>query len=296
VGVCTASALLAEWLAVRLMGVPGSLRDYSAAITGVLLGLTLPPGFPLWMAALGGLVSIWLGKTLFGGLGANVFNPALVGRAFLQAAFPVAITTWHAPLLPGRMLQPIATSLTWPFLAIGTTGGVDGATTATPLALMKFEGVATETAPLALGHVAGSAGETGALLIVLCGAYLAWRNLLDWRIPVGILATVALFTALLGLLLEGIPSPWFMLTSGGLMLGAVFMATDMATSPVTPGGVWLFAALIGALTVVIRLWGGLPEGVMYAILLGNALVPLLNQVTQPRVYGTGRKPKGKEGA
>jgi electron transport complex protein RnfD len=283
--VCTLSAVVTEHVVCRLTRHATTVADYSAVITGLLLGLTLPPGFPLWMGAVGGIASIALGKTIFGGLGFNVFNPALVGRAFLQAAFPVAITTWTVPLLPGRFTGLISSSLALPLMK----GAADAATGATPLAALKFEQQLTPDQPLLLGTVSGSLGETSALLILACGAYLAWRNMLDWRIPVGILATVFLFSGLLHLIGADFPPPLFMLGSGGLMLGAVFMATDMVTSPVTTVGVWFFSALIGVLTVVIRIWGGLPEGVMYAILLGNGLVPLINRLTQARIYGEAKK-------
>lgn len=277
----TASCLLAEAASCRLMGKESPLADYSAAITGILLGLTLPPGFPLWMAALGGAAAILLGKTLFGGLGANIFNPALVGRAFLQASFPVAITTWSPAAAIGRFTSVFPATFTPPFMR----PVVDGFSGATPLAAMKFDGIEAQAGDLFLGAVAGSAGETCALLILLCGAYLAARKMLDWRIPAGILLTVAVSSAALHAFDPKYPSAVFMLGSGGLMLGAVFMAADMVSSPVTPLGVWLYAALIGILVVVIRIWGGLPEGVMYAVLLGNAAAPGLNRVTQPRIYG-----------
>ena len=280
----TFSALFTEQLVCRFSGALSTLRDFSAAITGLLLGLTLPPGFPLWMAVVGGVASILLGKTLFGGLGFNIFNPALVGRAFLQAAFPVAITTWSAPFAATRFGGFISSSLALPLLKAAP----DGTTGATPLAAWKFEQHLTGDADLFLGAISGSAGETSAVLILVCGGYLAVRKMLDWRIPVGILGTVVLISGAVHLLDASAPSPLFMLNSGGLMLGAVFMATDMVTSPVTPLGIWTFTVIIGALTVIIRLWGGLPEGVMYAILVGNGFVPLLNLLTQPRVYGTGK--------
>jgi Na+-translocating ferredoxin:NAD+ oxidoreductase subunit D len=251
----------------RLLGPGGALRDGSAAITGILLGLTLPSGFPLWMAALGGAFGIGFGKLIFGGLGQNIFNPALLGRAFLQAAFPVAITTWPA------------------------VRGVDAVTAATPLGLMKFEREFTAAAPLMWGNTGGSLGETAGVLILLCGGYLAWKNYLNWRIPASIFLTVALFSGILfSLDATRYPSPVFMLFSGGLMLGAIYMATDMVTSPVTHAGAWIFGIGIGALVVLIRVWGGLPEGVMYAILFMNALVPFINRATQPRVFGTERVP------
>lgn len=264
----------------------GTLADGSAAITGILLGLTLPAGMPLWMPFVGGVVAIGIGKLIFGGLGYNIFNPALLGRAFMQAAFPVAITTW-----PGAgMLRRDWWSLAGDNFALPLmSGSTDAITAATPLGLFKFERELTPVRDLVLGTTGGSLGETSALLILVCGAYLAWRGYLNWRIPLGILATVAGFQAILHLLApDRFATASFMLFSGGLMLGAVFMATDMVTAPVTNLGRWIFAAGIGALVVVIRVWGGLPEGVMYAILLMNAFVPFINRATQPRVFGHAR--------
>jgi electron transport complex protein RnfD len=168
--------------------------------------------------------------------------------------------------------------------------GVDAFTGATPLARWKFENVTASAHDLLSGAMTASAGETSALLILMCGMYLAARKFMDWRIPVAVLASAA-FTAWMFQLADPsrYPSPTFVLLSGGLMLGAVFMATDMATSPVTPIGVWVYGALIGILTIMIRYFGGLTEGVMYAILLGNALTPLIDQYTQPRVFGTRQK-------
>lgn len=285
--VVTASCLGTEQLCNRLTGRANTLGDNSAVITGLLLALTLPPGFPLWMGAVAGFIAIGLGKAVFGGLGCNIFNPALVGRAFVQAAFPTAITTWHAPFLDGRFTHFIPTSLAMPFLA--PAPAVDAVSGATPLAQYKFEHFTTHTLDLFLGGTAGSLGETSAILILLCGGYLAARRLLNWRIPVAVLASAFAVSAAFALA-DGqrYPDPWFMLGSGGLMLGALFMATDPVGAPVTPRGVWLYGALIGVVTVVIRLFGNLPEGVMYAILLGNAATPLIEAVTQPRVYGTSR--------
>lgn len=261
-----------------------TLADGSAAITGILLGLTLPAGMPLWMACLGGAFSIGIGKILFGGLGYNIFNPALLGRAFLQAAFPVAITTW--PKVGGSFWALRGDLFAFPF----TKGHApDAITAATPLGLFKFEHHLTDAGSLFFGNVGGSIGETSALLILLCGGYLALRRFLDWRIPVSILGTVALLQWVLHRANPtAYATPTFMLLSGGLMLGAVFMATDMVTAPVTRRGRWLFGATIGLTVVVIRVWGGLPEGVMYAILLANALVPFINKATQPRVFGASR--------
>ena len=269
-----------------LWGKKGAVRDGSAAITGILLGLCLPAGLPLWMAVLGGAFSIGFGKLIFGGLGQNIFNPALLGRAFLQAAFPVALTTW--PAVEGVSWWSLrGDNFALPLMS----AQVDAVTAATPLGLMKFERVTTPVADLAFGTTGGSLGETGAILILLCGGYLALRNYLNWRIPASIVITVAVFTAVLHLIdASRYPTPQFMVLSGGLMLGAMYMATDMVTSPVTHRGAWIFGAGIGFLVVVIRMWGGLAEGVMYAILIMNALVPFINRATQPRVFGTaGRK-------
>ncbi|HSJ23427.1 MAG TPA: RnfABCDGE type electron transport complex subunit D [Longimicrobiales bacterium] len=278
------AAVAGTLLTERLTGPRSTLRDGSALITGLLLGLILPPGFPLWMAFAGGVVAIGFGKVIFGGLGQNVFNPALVGRAFLQAAFPAAITTW--PALGGSRLELPGDNFALPLMS----PQVDAITEATPLGLMKFEHTATDLGSLLLGNTGGSIGETSALLILLCGAYLAWKRYLDWRIPVSIFATVAALSGLLWVINpERYADPLFMLFSGGLVFGAVYMATDMVTSPVTRMGAWIFGAGIGALVVLIRTWGGLPEGVMYAILLMNAMVPFINRATRPRVFGTARR-------
>ncbi len=297
VGVCTASTVLTEHLICRLRGKESTITDYSAVITGILLALTLPPGFPLWMAAVGGVVAVGLGKAAFGGLGFNPFNPALVGRAFLQAAFPVAITTWTPAGVSGRFLAAIPSTLALPFMkppSVAEYGAaaVDGFSGATPLAQMKFEGTVPALPDLVLGTSPGTVGETSAILILLCGAYLVARRMMDWRIPVSILVTVFIVSGAFALSRpEAYPNPFYMLFSGGLMLGAVFMATDMVGSPSTPRGVWIYGILIGILTVVIRLKGGLPEGVMYAILLGNAATPHIDALTQPRIYGARKEEK-----
>ncbi len=296
--VTTLSCALTESLFCWLAGRDNTLKDYSVIITGLLLALTLPPGFPLWMAAVAGFTGVAIGKALFGGLGQNVLNPALVGRAFVQAAFPVAITTWSPAFAPGRFNEFIPSTLTPPLMQPPDIGewiqalSADGFTGATPLALQKFEHITTETSDLLLGMTAGSTGETGALLILFCGIYLALRRMMDWRIPVSMLGTAYVTAAFFHWLHPTLfPEPAFMLFAGGLMLGAMFMASDMVASPVTPLGVWIYGGLIGYLTIIIRLFGGLPEGVMYAILLGNAASPLISSVTQPRVFGARKKEK-----
>ena len=274
----TAGALLPE----RLYGRRGALGDGSAVITGLLLGLTLPPGLPMWMAFLGGVFGIAFGKLVFGGLGGNIFNPALLGRAFLQAAFPVALTTW--PTLGGDWWSLRGDNFALPLMSAKS---LDALTGATPLGLFKFEQTGQEFTDLLFGSTSGSLGETAGLVILICGGYLALKNYLNWRIPVSILATVALLSGVIRLLGgDKYPDPQFMLFSGGLMLGAVYMATDMVTSPTTHRGAWIFGFGIGFLVVVIRIWGGLAEGVMYAILLMNALVPFLNRATRPKVFGS----------
>jgi electron transport complex protein RnfD len=286
-----AAACLGALGTERLFGRGGSLADGSAVITGLLLGLCLPAGLPLWMAALGGAFGIGLGKLVFGGLGQNVFNPALLGRAFLQAAFPVPITTW--PLASGGFFTLRGDNFALPFMRADAP---DVVTAATPLGLWKFEQKPTETWDLLIGNTGGSLGETAAIVILLAGAYLAARQYLNWRTPVSIFLTVALFSGILYLVNPArFASPAFMLLSGGLVIGAVYMATDMVTSPVTNTGRWLFGIGVGVLVVVIRVWGGLPEGVMYAILLMNAMVPFINRATQPRIFGTNTA-HGRRGA
>ncbi|MAE70848.1 MAG: electron transporter RnfD [Gemmatimonadetes bacterium] len=276
-----AGALLPE----RIWSRVGAVRDGSALITGILLALTLPPGIPIWMAFAGAFFGVAFGKLVFGGLGQNPFNPALLGRAFLQAAFPVALTTW--PLPGGNWLAFKGDTLALPLMSANAP---DAVTAATPLGLMKFEHTSTSLFDLFLGFTGGTLGETSAALVLICGGYLAWRRFLEWRIPASIFATVALLSGLFFLIDPArYPNPLFMLLSGGLMLGAVFMATDMVTSPTTHKGCWIFGVGIGALVVVIRLWGGLAEGVMYAILLMNALVPFINRWTQPTLFGSRKK-------
>jgi electron transport complex protein RnfD len=303
--VCTGVCLGTEHAFCRLSGRPTTLSDWSAAITGILMALILPPGFPLWMAAVASFISIAVGKQFFGGLGYNVFNPALVGRAFAQAAFTVPITTWTPGMAHRRFFEFIPTTLTPPFLAPDMERfaawveqlKIDGYTGATPLAMMKFENLESDRIELFLGTLASSAGESSALLILIGGLYLAYRRMLDWRIPAGVLGSAFVLSGIFYLVNSThYPTPFFTLASGGLMLGAVFMATDMVSSPVTPAGIWLYGILIGSVTVVIRLFGGLNEGVMYAILLGNAAAPLLNNITQPRIFGGPSRWKKKEKA
>ena len=298
----TLACLVTEHVCCRLAGNRSSVGDFSAVITGLLLGLTLPPGFPLWMGVVGAFIAIAPAKMLFGGLGFNVFNPALVGRAFLQAAFPVAIESYTPANALHRFFEFIPTTLAIPLIKAAPLTDwiprvrVDGFTGATPLMLQKFDRITTDSWALFLGARPGSAGETSALLILLCGLYLIARKFMDWRIPAAMLSGVLLTSGAFYLSdAARYPSPVFVLLSGGLMLGAMFMATDPVASPVTPLGMWIYGLLMGLITVLIRFKGGLAEGVMYAILLGNAVSPLIGKLTQPRTYGQRvRSLRGKE--
>jgi electron transport complex protein RnfD len=225
------------------------------------------------MAIIGAVVAIGIGKQVFGGLGHNIFNPALVGRAFLQTAFPVAMTTW----VPPAMIK------------------VNTITFATPLGNLKFqEAISRETLTplkeLFWGNVGGCLGETSAIALILGGLYLLFRRSIDWRIPVGIIISLSLFTGIFWLANPGkYASPLFHVLAGGLIIGAFFMATDMVTSPISPSGAWIYALGIGLVIGLIRLFGGYAEGVMYSILFMNAFVPLLNRYTRPRILGEERK-------
>jgi len=235
--------------------------------------MTLPASFPIASAIIGAVVAIALGKQVFGGLGYNIFNPALVGRAFLQAAFPVAMTTWIPPV----------------------TLKIDTVTFATPLAGLKFQnavalGTLTSLKDLFWGNIGGCLGETSAIALLLGGLYLLFRRVIDWRIPLAILLSLSAFTGVFWIANPGkYASPLFHLLAGGLLLGALFMATDLVTTPVVPLATWIYALGIGFLVGLIRLFGGYPEGVMYSILIMNAFVPLLGHNIRPRILGQRRK-------
>jgi electron transport complex protein RnfD len=258
---CVVTAVLTEAVVQRIRRQPLTLYDGSAVVSGLLLALTLPPALPWWAAVLGTIFALMVGKHLFGGLGANVFNPALVGRAFLAATFPVFMTTWTQPLSLHTM------------------------SAATPLGALKFGGQTPPVWDLLLGNVGGCLGETSALAILAGGVYLVGRRYADWRTPVGYLGTVALLSAIFWLLQPDRGSPVFHLLAGGLMFGAVYMATDPVTTPVTRRGRFLFGMGAGVVVMVIRFWGTNPEGVMFSLLFMNALTPLLNRTTIPRPLG-----------
>jgi electron transport complex protein RnfD len=277
------SCLATEHLLAKQYNQSSTIGDWSAVITGIIYALTLPPGLPLWMVFMGGVIGIALGKLLFGGLGSNVFNPALVARAFLQAAFPASLTHWTPAFTDDRFTSLPSSTLTLPFLS----PVYDAVSSATPLAAMKFSHESTAVSDLLFGLTDGSLGETSSIIILLGGVYLVARNMMNWRIPVGIFLAVIVLSSLFHWLQpDHYPGPVFMLFSGGLMLGAVFMATDMVASPITNLGCFIYGVMIGALIVIIRYWSGLPEGVMYAILFMNAVSPHIDNFIQPVVFGS----------
>ncbi|MFH0871524.1 MAG: RnfABCDGE type electron transport complex subunit D [bacterium] len=257
---CVLGSMLTEAVTRKIVNRPSSLSDGSALVTGLLLAYCLPPNCPYWICIVGAASSIVLAKELYGGLGYNLFNPALVGRAILLAAWPTQMTTWMMPRVE------------W-------LGRLDAVTGATPLTALKLRGQTAPLLDLFTGRVGGSLGETSALALLIGAAYLLLRRIIDWRIPTSFILTVFLLSAALG------GDPLFAILSGGVILGAFFMATDYVTSPITPKGKIIFGLGCGAITVLIRSYGGYPEGVCYAILLMNCTTPLLEKYTQPEGYG-----------
>ena len=259
------SALLAEYLFQRVMNKPVTVNDYSAAITGVLLAFNLPPNVPFWIPVFGSVFAIIVVKQLFGGLGSNFINPALAARALLLASFPVHMTSW--------------------------TFAHDAVTSATYLAIVKrnpaaFSPEISDYMALLFGKVGGCLGETSAVALIIGGIYLLVRRIINWRIPAFYIGSFVLFAWIFGR--TGFFT-WhnilFEVLNGGLLMGAFFMATDYATSPITPNGKVVFAVGCGFLTVIIRFFGGYPEGVSYAIIIMNLFVPLIEKYIRPRVYG-----------
>ncbi|MFA6233552.1 MAG: RnfABCDGE type electron transport complex subunit D [Bacteroidota bacterium] len=265
IAIAVVFAVGTEALIQYLMKKPIAVMDGSAVITGLLLGLIVPPNFSLVFTALGSVFSIAIGKMVFGGLGYNIFNPALAGRAFLQAAFPVAITTWTIPHF-----------------------AVDAVSKATPLAAFKFDRVLTDITPMIVGNVGGSLGETSAIAVLIGGIFLLVTGVANWRVPVSMIVGVLVFGGAIWLIDPAAPNPVFHIFAGSFLFAAMFMATDMVTSPVTGKGIWIYGLGISLILVLIRVYGGLPEGVMYSILFMNALVPLINRYTHPKIFGEGQ--------
>jgi len=276
------SSMVFEYLITKyLLKKTPTLTDGSAAITGLLLAFNVPSNLPIWIILIGALVSIGVGKLSFGGLGANPFNPALVGRVFLLISFPVQMTTW-----------PIPSPITEKFL-----GYTDVTTGATPLAIIK-EGIRNKESvsslmgnipdyfQMLLGNMGGSLGEVAALALIIGLVYLLMKKIITWHIPVSIIGTTVIFTGILwGANPERFADPIFHLLTGGLLLGAIFMATDYVTSPMSKKGMLIYGFGIGALTVIIRTFGAFPEGVSFAILIMNAIVPILNIYFKPTRFG-----------
>ncbi|MGE4282687.1 MAG: RnfABCDGE type electron transport complex subunit D [Clostridia bacterium] len=266
------SCVAAEYLWQKLCKKPTSIHDWSAVVTGLLLAFNLPVTIPLWMPVIGGFFAIIIVKQLFGGLGQNFMNPALAARAFLLASWPVAMTKWVNP-----------------FEQLSLTGAADVVSSATPLAILKGAEAAGQAMPsyidLFIGRIGGSIGETSALMLLLGGGYLIYRKVISWRIPVSFIGTVAVLTFILGK--DGFFTGDVLthVLSGGLMLGAFFMATDYASSPVTPKGQIIMGIGCGLITSIIRLYGGYPEGVSYSILLMNIVTPLIDRYTAPVKFG-----------
>ncbi len=312
IAVSTGTAMVAETLYQLAMRKKATPFDGSAVITGILLAMNVPPDAPLWMVGIGSAFAIIIAKQLFGGLGFNIFNPALAGRAFLLASWPVYMATaWHRFTDTNILSRGIQNCSNIP------PGAFDAITGATPLAVLKgaskyinemnVQADAFYTTllsnqmlkSLALGDIGGCLGETSALFLLAGALLLLYKRIITWHIPASYMGTVAVFTAIY-YFLNPVPGSetvghfiprmvLFHLLSGGLVLGAFYMATDMVTTPVTRKGMILFGVGCGIITCLIRLWGGYPEGVSYSILLMNATVPLIDKLFKPRVYGTFRK-------
>ena len=277
------SCIVVEYLIQKfLLKEKPTIGDGSAILTGLLLGFNLPSNLPIWIVIIGSLVAIGITKMAFGGLGNNLFNPALAGRVFLLISFPTYMTQW-----------PLPVSSRWSY--------TDAETGATLLSKLKEEGSQwigqVNISDLWIGNQGGSLGEVGAIALLIGFAFLLYRRIISWHIPVSILATVFVFSFALGLGEELSPTQptgaWqhafdfalIQLLSGGLLLGAIYMATDYVTSPMTSRGMVIYGIGIGLLTVIIRQWGGYPEGVSFAILIMNAFTPLINNYIKPKRYG-----------
>ncbi|MBE6799358.1 MAG: RnfABCDGE type electron transport complex subunit D [Ruminococcaceae bacterium] len=266
---CVVTAVLAEFVSRKVMKRPSNIGDLSAVVTGLLLALNLPPKLPLWMAAIGSIAAIVVVKQMFGGIGHNFANPAITARLVLLVSFPTAMTTWVAPLGSSGEVTSSA-----------TTGEViDVLTSATPLSNTALEGGYYSYTQLFFGQIPGCIGETCALLLLAGGIYLVVRRVITPTTPLCFIGTVALCYLIAG------EDPLYMILSGGLMLGAIYMATDYVTSPTNWRGQIIFGVGCGLITFVIRYFGYLPEGVSYAILLMNILTPYINRLTAPKPFG-----------
>ena len=271
--IAVASCVAVEYLIQKfLFGGKQTVSNLSAVVTGVLLAFNLPADIAWWIVVIGAVVAIGVAKMTFGGLGRNPFNPALVGRVFLLIAYPVQMTSFPKPIHPDY---------------------IDAFAGATPLAALKSKAIAAGDANLLdmlSGMMPGSMGEIAAAALLAGGIYMIWRKVITWHIPVAVLGSMAVFAFFVALLQGGVSAllyelPAFHLLAGGAMLGAIFMATDYVTSPMTPKGMIIYGIGIGVITMVIRLWGAYPEGMSFAILLMNAVAPLINKYVKPRRFG-----------
>ncbi|MBN2802808.1 MAG: RnfABCDGE type electron transport complex subunit D [Deltaproteobacteria bacterium] len=286
-------SVVLEELGNYLLKKRSTFKDGSAALTGLLLALTLPPGVPLWICFIGAFVSITVAKTVFGGLGQNPFNPALTGRVFLLIAFPVPLTRWLVPTGTGDTLFGQSVSALNSVGAVVPFGSpdVDAVTAATPLGLLAEGGkkaveLLSHNSDIFIGQMNGSLGETSGILLLLGGAFLIYKKIISWHIPLSFLGAMAVFAGITNIInpdkYADIP---FHLFTGGAIIGAFFMATDYVTSPTFSKGKLIFGAGAGLLTMIIRIYGGYPEGVSFAILLMNATVPLIDGNTKPKKFG-----------
>ena len=274
--IAVASCVLVEYIIQKfLIKGPSTVCNLSAVVTGVLLAFNLPSNIPWWIIVIGAVVAIGVAKMTFGGLGHNPFNPALVGRVFLLIAYPVQMTSFPKPIHPDY---------------------IDAFAGATPLAALKSHAIAAGDANLLnmlSGMMPGSMGEIAAAALLVGGLYMLWRRVITWHIPVAVLGSMAAFAFIVALAQGGGEAiyalPAFHLLAGGAMLGAIFMATDYVTSPMTPKGMIIYGVGIGVITMVIRMWGAYPEGMSFAILLMNAVTPLINKYVKPRRFGVTSK-------
>lgn len=276
--VCVATCVTTEALCRLAMGRNNTIGDFSAVLTGLLLALNLPAGIPLWMAIVGSVFAIGISKQVFGGLGMNPFNPALSARAFMLISFTGPMTTW---LKPFWWRTPDAITTATPLATMKTWFSAEATASATPHGICNSACCGVPSLwNMAIGNIPGCIGEVSAIALALGGAYLLWRKVITWHIPVTFLATVFVYSLFAG----GAPAMMQVLT-GGVMIGAIFMATDYVTSPITAKGKLIFGFGCGLLCMLIRQFGGYPEGCSFAILIMNAVCPLINRWTQPKPFG-----------
>ena len=271
------TCMACEYLLARyVLRIEPTLSDGSALVTGLLLAMNLPSGIPLWIVVIGGIVAIGIAKMSFGGLGNNLFNPALTARALLLISFPMQMTTW-----------PLARCGAW--CPDGTTGAT-GLSRVNSAKLGKGFGDMPGVVDMLLGKMGGSFGEVSAIALLLGGVYLLLRHVISWHIPLSVLVGATVLSGAMWLSNSAIyASPVVHLLSGGMLLGAIFMATDYATSPMSKPGMLIYGLCIGLLAVTIRIWGAYPEGMSFAILIMNAMVPLINRYVKPRKFGVARR-------